>query len=184
MFYFILYYIILYFIILHFLLYCIILHFIYYYIIFYYIILYYIILCFFLQLYFTILIDFIFIQYIFPCCILVGWRVTSPSALAEVVIVNWTNGIGQRPYQLYLHSQGAKRCLGLARSRSIGFLAGEPGRLTVPELQGFGQMFLRGANSNSTTHWDSHRLVPEGFQWLRRCLVDTIWTECAGSLKG
>lgn len=51
--------------------------------------------------------------------------------IPTVVIVNWTNGIGQRPYQLYLHSQG------------------EPGRLTVPELQGFGQMFLRG----EVTQW-------------------------------
>ena len=103
-----------------------------------------------------------------------------------MVIVNWTNGLGQRPYQLYLHSQGA----GCARGRSIGSM-GFTRRAGALDGAGASRLWpnvfeRRKFKRDSTTLWDSHRRVPEGFQMfsIRRCFVNTIWTERAGSLKG
>ena len=52
------------------------------------------------------------------------------SEIPTVVVVQWPNGLGQRPYQLFLHSQG------------------EPDKLTAPGLQAFGQQFLKGQQPN------------------------------------
>ncbi|CAE7255937.1 PDIL1-4, partial [Symbiodinium pilosum] len=50
-----------------------------------------------------------------------------PEVFQGAVVVNWTNGLGERPYQLFLHSQGATDPLAIAPLLDFArrFLRGE-----------------------------------------------------------